>query len=79
MDDRFKPYIKSVCQPMRPYEPGEDMTWVSISAPDKQLATLEGGMIACNPDNEEDLWYVAKDFFENNYIPSDHAEEAFKR
>jgi hypothetical protein len=26
-----------------------------------------GGMIAYNPDNIKDRWYVAKKFFEENY------------
>lgn len=63
----FKNYRKTGVQLMRPYVPGEDMTGISISEADKALPTLEGGMIAVNPRNEEDKWYVAKDFFEANY------------
>ncbi len=60
----MKLYRKKLLQPMRPYVPGEDMTGVSVSDED----TLElGGMIACNPDNPADQWYVAKQFFEDNY------------
>ncbi len=60
----MKYYRKKVPQPMRPYTPGEDMTGVSVSEGD----TLErGGMIAHNPSNPADEWYIAKQFFEDNY------------
>lgn len=61
---QMKVYRKKVCQPMRPYTPGEDMSGISVSSED----TLEvGGMIAVNPKNEKDQWYIAKKFFEDNY------------
>lgn len=61
----FKNYRKKSVQPMRPYVPGEDLTGVSVSPED----TLElGGMIAVNPSNPNDKWYVAKAFFEANYV-----------
>ena len=50
---------------MRPYIPGEDMTGISVSKEDEPE---EGGMIAVNPDNIADSWYVAKKFFEDNYV-----------
>lgn len=60
----FKQYRKKSVQLMRPYIVGEDMTGVSVSEQD----TLEdGGMIAMNRDNPKDVWYVAKDFFNDNY------------
>lgn len=60
----YKMYRKSKVQPMRPYICGEDLDGISVSPSD----TLEeGGMIAVNPDKLEDKWYVAKDFFEENY------------
>ena len=63
--DMVKNYRKKNVQPMRPYVLGEDMTGISVSPQD----TLEiGGMIAINPENGEDRWYVAKKFFEENYI-----------
>jgi hypothetical protein len=52
---------------MRPYVPGEDMAGISISEADKALPTLVGGMIARNPANYADQWYVAKDYFEANF------------
>jgi len=60
----FRNYRKKNVQPMRPYVPGEDLTGVSISPED----TLEeGGMIAQNPENPDDKWYIAKTFFLENY------------
>ncbi|MEW8522541.1 MAG: hypothetical protein AB2552_05760 [Candidatus Thiodiazotropha endolucinida] len=60
----FKHYRKKGVQPMRPYVPGEDLTGISVSDED---TPEEGGMIAMNPDNPDDQWYVAKDFFEAKY------------
>lgn len=64
MDERFKNYRKKLMQPMRPYVPGEDLTGISVN---KEDTPELGGMIAVNPSNLEDKWYVGKDFFENNY------------
>lgn len=60
----FKNYRKKKLQPMRPYVPGEELFDVSISDEDNPE---EGGMIAVNPENPRDQWYVAKAFFEANY------------
>jgi hypothetical protein len=64
----FKNYVKKAVQPMRPYVLGEDMIGISVSEPDLQLPTLEGGMIAVSAKNPDDKWYVAKKFFEDEYI-----------
>ncbi len=57
-------YRKKNFQPMRRYIPGEDLTGISVAECD----TLEeGGMIASNPDDVGDKWYVAKKYFEDNY------------
>lgn len=61
----FKNYRKKNVQPLRPYILGEDLTGISVSPQD---TPAEGGMIAINPQNLEDKWYVSKDFFESNYI-----------
>lgn len=64
MAANFKYYKKKGLQPMRPYILGEDLTGVSVN---KEDTPEEGGMIAMNPKNPEDRWYVAKKFFEDNY------------
>lgn len=57
-------YRKKNVQPMRPYILGEDMTGISVN---KEDTPELGGMIAVNPKNGEDRWYVAKQFFLDNY------------
>lgn len=66
-DTRFKQYKRKGLSEMRPYEPGEDLSKVSVSATD---TPEEGGMIARNPVNHEDQWYVAKKYFEDNLEPA---------
>lgn len=65
----YKNYIKKAVQPMRPYIPGEDLTGISVSSED---TPEEGGMIAMNPKNPADKWYIAKDFFQKNYVEADN-------
>jgi hypothetical protein len=60
-------YRKKGLQPMRPYIPGESLFGISVSIED---TPEEGGMIAHNPKNPNDQWYVAKKFFEDNYEPA---------
>ena len=61
----FKNYMKKSLQPMRPYIPGEDLARISVWAGD---IPEEGGMIAQNPNDPKDVWYVGKKFFEKNYV-----------
>lgn len=49
---------------MRPYVPGEDLTGVSVSEVD---TPEEGGMVARNPEDYNDQWYISKAYFEQNY------------
>lgn len=60
----WKLYRKKLTQPMRPYIPGEDLSNVSVT--DCDTPEL-GGMIARNPNNPNDQWYVSKEFFQENY------------
>lgn len=64
----WKNYRKKALQPMRPYIPGEDLTGISVN---KEDTPELGGMIARNPANYEDQWYVAKDFFNAVYTEAD--------
>ena len=63
----FRNYVKKSIQPMRPYVPGEDLDAQGISVWDGDVPE-EGGMVAVNPKNLDDKWYVAKAFFEDNYV-----------
>lgn len=64
----YRNYRKTAKQPMRPYVVGEDLTGISVN---KEDTPEEGGMIAVNPKNPEDRWYVAKQFFLDNYEEAD--------
>lgn len=56
-------------QPIRPYEPGEDMTGISVYDGD---VLEEGGGVAYNPNNLKDQWYISKQFMANyEEVPSD--------
>lgn len=50
---------------MRLYRKGEDLTNVSVSKEDDPINDM--GMIACNPDNPKDQWYVARAYFDKNF------------
>lgn len=67
----FKMYRKKNVQPMRPYIPGEDLTGISVN---KEDTPELGGMIAVNPSNPEDRWYVAEKFFMDNYEPAIYSD-----
>lgn len=66
MEVKFTKYIRKGWIEMRPYISGENTRCISISPEDIKHG-LDGGMIARNPDNHADQWFVAKDFFEKNY------------
>ena len=69
----FKFYQRKGLSEMRPYVPGEDLTGISVS--DQDTPEL-GGMIARNPKNHADQWYVAKKYFEDNLELCAQAEAA---
>jgi hypothetical protein len=64
----FKKYRRSQIAELRPYVEGEDMSRISVSAPDKEAGSpKQGDMIARNPKNHDDKWLVAKQYFEDNF------------
>ena len=64
----FTQYRRKQIAELRPYEPGEDMTGVSISIPDAAVGSpKEGDMIARNPKNHADQWLVARQYFLDNF------------
>ena len=67
--DEFKQYRKKGLAEMRPYVPGEDLSGVSVSEADDPPNDLD--MIARNPKNHADQWYVAKKYFEDSFEPAD--------
>lgn len=66
----FTQYRRSQIAELRPYEQGESMDHVSISAPDKEAGSPKvGDMIARNPKNHDDQWLVAAKYFADNFEP----------
>ena len=62
----WKRYRRTGVSELRPYEPGEDLTAISVSATD---TPRRGGMIARNPQNHADQWYVNEDYILRNLEP----------
>lgn len=62
--DNFKQYKRKGLSEMRPYVKGEDLSGVSVSVVDKPEDDM--GMIARNPLDHTDQWYVARKYFEDN-------------
>lgn len=60
----WKQYRRTGLAEMRPYVPGEDLVDISVSATD---TPAPGGMVARNPENHADQWYVAADYFGDNF------------
>jgi len=60
----FKQYKRKGLSEMRPYVQGEDMDDVSVADVDNPETDM--GMIARNPKNHKDQWYVARQYFEDN-------------
>lgn len=61
--ENFKQYRRKGLSEMRPYVKGEDLTGISVSATDNPETDM--GMIARNPKNHADKWYVARSYFED--------------
>lgn len=64
----FKQYRRKQIAELRPYELGEALDNVSISAPDREAGSPKpGDMIARNPKNHADQWLVAAQYFADNF------------
>ena len=67
----FTQYRRKQIAELRPWKPGDDMTRISISAPDKDAGSPKpGDMIARNPKNHHDQWLVAAQYFADNFEPA---------
>lgn len=65
--NEFQKYRRTNIAEMRPYITGEDLTNISVSPTDNP--ETDNGMIARNPKNHKDQWYVARAYFEENFEP----------
>ena len=64
----WKQYKRKGLSEMRPYILGEDLT--HISGADVDDPPNDMGMVARNPKNHNDQWYVARKYFEDNLEPA---------
>jgi len=62
-------YKRKGLSEMRPYVKGEDMTNICISPEDDPENDM--GMVARNPKNSNDQWYVARAYFDDNLEPAE--------
>lgn len=58
-------YKRTNIAEMRYYVRGEDLSGISVSPEDDPETDM--GMIARNPENHKDQWYVARKYFEDNF------------
>lgn len=61
-------YKRKGLSEMRPYVKGEDLTKISVSCEDNPEQDM--GMVARNPKNHNDQWYVARRYFDDNLEPA---------
>lgn len=68
---QFKHYRRSAIAELADWEPGFDMTGVSVSEVDRGAGSPKAGdKIARNPSNHADKWLVAGDYFAANFEPA---------
>lgn len=67
----FRYYRRISLAEARPYEPGEKLPpHISISSTDLENGSpKEGDMIARNPNNHDDQWLIAAEYFAVNFEP----------
>lgn len=67
----FRRYKRTQITEARPWQPGDDMTEISISEVDQRDGSPKAGdMIARNPKNPSDKWLVAAQYFADNFTPT---------
>jgi hypothetical protein len=64
----WKKYRRTGLSEMRPYVKGESTMNISVSKED--FPSDDMGMVARNPKNHDDQWYVARKYFEDNLEPA---------
>lgn len=63
--EEFKEFKRSNVSELRPYIKGEDMTGISVASEYAPITDM--GMIARDPDNHSDQWYVGREYFNKNF------------
>jgi hypothetical protein len=64
----WRQYRRTGLSEMRPYQAGEDLTDISVNKEDDPETDF--GMVARNPKNHDDQWYVARAYFDDNLEPA---------
>jgi hypothetical protein len=66
----YRRYLRSAIAEMADWQPGMDMTDVSVSVADLNNGSPKpGDKIARNPANHADRWLIAADYFAANFEP----------
>lgn len=69
---QFRKYRRKAIAEIATWSPGFDMTRVSVSPADKDAGSpKDGDMIARNPENHDDKWLIAADYFAANFEPTE--------
>lgn len=66
MKEVWKQYQHKGLLEMRPYIKGENLTDISVANADNPDTDM--GVVARNPKDHIDQWYVARKYFEDNLI-----------
>ena len=69
----WKKYRRTNIAEMRPYVFNEDREFISVSEVD--VPDYDMGMVARNPKNHKDQWYVARKYFEDNFEEEENNEK----
>jgi hypothetical protein len=70
--NEFKLYQRKGLSEMRPYVAGESMENISVADVDLAVGLdNDMGMVARNPLNNDDQWYVARKYFDENLEPAE--------
>ena len=68
--EAFQQYRRKQIAELRPWQDGDLMTGISVSAEDRKAGSPKpGDMIARNPKNHADQWLVAEAYFADNFEP----------
>ena len=61
----FAKYIRTHVTELRPYLLGEDLTHIHVNSVDNPQRDM--GMVARNPANHDDMWYISQQYFKTNF------------
>ena len=68
----MKRYMKTALTEMEPWTSAHDMSTISVSPEDAGNGhPKDGGMVARDPNNPTDRWYINEEFFLKNYKETD--------